>query len=173
MADETSETIGVLKLELEEQNPEDPGDRSGMVLSMLEDRGEEACLSVDMGRHCLGILMGEPLRFFLYHALARALGSDELGRLWLIERLRDSHGDTNPGGLGIKFCSRGLGDETELFVACWPHCFGVAHGAVLQMFLARAVARVFGGATKAETRPAEGFTESDRELLRGMRIEDC
>jgi hypothetical protein len=158
-------------LKLEERFPSDPGELSGTVLSMLEDSGEYACLSVDVAHHCLGCLSDQPLRDFLHRAVAGVLRDDDCGDvLHFGVALMDLDRSTSSGFSGGKLWCYGVGKNMELAVYFGEHCFGLVKGAVLRNFLLRAFERATEGLDGAAPRPAEKLTKSDRNWLRGVGI---
>jgi hypothetical protein len=167
------EVVGCFCLHLEEVKPADPGELSGVAVSMLDAGGELACLGVFVNaRHELGHLCGRPLRQFLRDAVARVLGDDHDDHdddvAGVAAELEEGFEPSLPNGAEL-FCV-GLGEDTELAVVFRRHFFGVARGPLLRDFLVRALAHATAGLEEVETRPALVFIDSDRSLLRGMRI---
>jgi hypothetical protein len=163
------EADDLFDLKLEERDPADPGELSGTILSMLEESGDRACLSVDVTRHCLGLLEGQPLRDFLHCALARVLREDDCDDDFCFAvALRDLHPTIRPSG-GKLWCY-GFGQNVELAVYFGDHCFGLVNGAGLHNFLLRAVERATEGIDEAAPPRAEKLTKSDRNWLRCVGI---
>ena len=164
--DDRDRALGCFDVALEE--PADPGELSGAVLGMTEERGEHAHLGVYVGNHHeIGHMVHPALGMFLREAVVRVLGRDE-GDFDTAHDLVE--GLDRPVCNGAELRSTGSGEKTELAVYCGEHCFGMVKGAALGNFLLRAFERATEGIDEAPPRRAEKLTKSDRNWLRGVGI---
>jgi len=183
MADEThfddrADAIGLIDLKLEELHPADPGELSGVVVTMLDDGGEYACLNACFAggtvHHCLGYLNDRPLRSFLRAAVARVLGGGAFdGGFDLVAELGELYPQIEPPRpSGAELRCAGIGEDTELAVYFGTHCFGIRRGAPLREFFLKALAHATDGVCEAEKWPAEESMDADRKLLQMVCIKE-